>query len=113
MPGETVCGGHDSGIDVQGGRRHNRFDAVNPLGWFAGSLVSGFSSFFPERASILRKARTAATIPTIRSTASPTPPEAQAIESRKVQTLLKIRIEDPMSNISIQMILFIFLLWSD
>ena len=38
---------------------------------------------------------------------SPTPPEAQAIESRKVQTLLKIRIEAPMSNISIQMIVFI------
>ena len=35
---------------------------------------------------------------------SPTLPEAQAIESRKVQTLLKIRIEAPISNISIQMI---------
>ena len=44
---------------------------------------------------------------------SPTPPEAQAIESRKVQTLLKIRIEAPMSTISIQMIRFIFLLWSE
>ena len=41
------------------------------------------------------------------STASPTPPEAQAIESKKVQTLLKIRIEAPITNISIQMILFI------
>jgi len=33
---------------------------------------------------------------------------AQGIESRKVQTLLKIRIEDPISTISSQIIFFIF-----
>jgi len=36
------------------------------------------------------------------------PARSQAIESRKVQTLLKIRIEAPISNSSIQMIRFIF-----
>ena len=33
---------------------------------------------------------------------------AHGIESRKVQTLLKIRIEDPISTISSQIIFFIF-----
>ena len=63
-----------------------------------------FSPFLPANASILRKATTAATTPTIRSTVSPTPPEALAIESRKAHTLLRMRIEAPMSRISIQMI---------
>jgi len=62
----------------------------------------------PERASILRKATTAATMPMTRSTASPTRPEAQAFESRKVQTLRKTNIEAPMSTISIKTIFFIF-----
>lgn len=47
-------------------------------------------------------------MPMTRSTASPTPPEAQAFESRKVQTLRKTNIEAPMSTISIKMIFFIF-----
>jgi hypothetical protein len=53
-------------------------------------------------------AKAAATMPMTRSTASPTPPEAQAIESRRAQTLRKTNIEAPMSTISIKMIFFIF-----
>ncbi len=81
--------------------------------WLLAHSPSAFSPFFPESASILRKATHAATTPMIRSTASPTPPEAQGLESRKVQTLLKTNIEAPMSTSSIQMIFFIVLPWSD
>jgi len=49
---------------------------------------------------------------TAKSTASPTLPEAQGILSRKLQTLLNIRIEAPSSSNSIQIIFFIFALWA-
>lgn len=55
-----------------------------------------------------RKAANVATIPTTRSHVRPFRLVAHGIESRKVQTLLKIRIEDPISTISSQIIFFIF-----
>ena len=56
------------------------------------------------------KAATVTTTPTPRSTASPVGLLAQGIKSRSVQTLLKIRIEAPISTISSQ-IIFSFYRW--
>lgn len=53
------------------------------------------------------KATTVATIPTARSNVRPFRLVAHGMESRRVQTLLKIRIEDPISTISSQIIFFI------
>ena len=48
-------------------------------------------------------------MPAAKSNTRPALLEAQATESNKVQTLRKINIEAPMSNISIQMIFLILI----
>ena len=49
MPDETVGVDHVGGSVMQGGWRHNRFDAANPLRRFVGSLALRFASLLSSK----------------------------------------------------------------